>query len=73
MLMNSKKFGLTIEEMVKSKRVTYMEAVILFCEQNEVDVSTVGPMINKSLKEKIQVEAEKLKLIKSSGSATLPI
>ena len=73
MLMNSKKFGLKIEEIVKEKRISYIDAVVWFCEQNEIDLATVSPMINKSLKEKIQVEAEKLRLIKSAPCASLPI
>lgn len=71
--MNSKKFGLAIEEIVKTKRISYIDAVVWFCDQNEIDVSTVSPMINKSLKEKIQIEAEKLKLIKGTTCASLPI
>ena len=71
--MNSKKFGLKIEEIVKEKKISYLDAVVWFCEQNDIDTGTVSPMINKSLKEKIQIEAEKKKLIKGSISATLPI
>ena len=73
MLMNSKKFGLIIEGIVKEKRIPYMDAVIKFCEDNDIDTATVGPLINKSLKEKIQLEAEKLNLIEKSSTATLPL
>ena len=73
MLMNSKKFGLKIEEIVKEKKISYLDAVVWFCEQNDIDTGTVSPMINKSLKEKLQVEAEKKKLIKGTPCATLPI
>ena len=59
MLMNSKKFALTIESMVKEKRISYMDAILKFCEENDIDPSSVGSLINKSLKEKIQLEAEK--------------
>ena len=37
MLLNSKKFGLIIEDIVKKKRVSYMEAVLKYCEENEID------------------------------------
>lgn len=73
MLMNSKKFGLTIEEIVKTKKISYMDAIVYFCDRNEVDPATIGPMVNKSLKEKIQIEAENLRLIKKSSSGVLPI
>ena len=71
--MNSKKFALTIEAIVKEKKIPYMDAVIKFCEENDIDTATVGPLINKSLKEKIQLEAEKLNLVEKSSTATLPI
>ena len=73
MLMNSKKFALTIEAIVKEKKIPYMDAVIKFCEDNDLDTATDGPLINKSLKEKIQLEAEKLNLVEKSSTATLPI
>ena len=64
MLMNSKKFAMTIEAIVKEKKIPYMDAILKFCEEND---------INKSLKEKIQLEAEKLNLIEKSSTATLPL
>ena len=72
-LMNSKKFGLIIEGIVREKRIPYMDAVIKYCDENEIDTSTVGPLINKQLKEKIQREAEKLNLVHKSSTAVLPI
>lgn len=71
--MNSKKFGLIIEGIVKEKKIPYMDAVVKFCEENDIDTSTVGPLINKQLKEKIQLEAEKLNLIEKSSTAVLPL
>lgn len=51
-----------------------MDAVVLYCEENEIDPSTVGSMINKSLKEKIKIEAQELNLLKDkSKSGKLPI
>ena len=71
--MNSKKFALTIEAILKEKKIPYMDAILKFCEDNEIDPSSVGSLINKSLKEKIQLEAEKLNLIEKSSTATLPL
>ena len=71
--MNSKKFGLIIEGIVKEKRIPYLDAVVKYCDENEIDTATVGPLINKQLKEKIQREAEKLNLVEKSSTAVLPI
>tara|TARA_B100001559_G_scaffold283597_1_gene258359 strand:- start:27 stop:248 length:222 start_codon:yes stop_codon:yes gene_type:complete len=73
MLMNSKKFALIIEGVVKDKRISYLDAVLHYCEKNDIDTATIGPLINKSLKEKIKAEAEKLNLVERSSTAVLPI
>ena len=72
-LMNSKKFSLIIEGIVKEKKITYINAVVSYCEKNDIDPSSIGPLVNKSLKEKIKEEAEKLNLVKKSSTAVLPI
>jgi len=71
--MNSKEFSLKIEGIVKEKRITHMEAVIWYCEQNDIDTGTVSSLISKSLKEKIQVEATDLKMLKIPRCGVLPV
>jgi hypothetical protein len=56
--MNSKEFSLIIEGVVKDKRpISYMDAIIWYCEENNIEIETTSRLISKSLKEKIQVEA----------------
>ena len=45
--MNSKEFSLKIESVVKMKRVSYMDAIIDYCNLNDIDVGTVKAMVNK--------------------------
>ena len=72
--MNSKEFSLIIEGVVKDKRpITYMDAIIWCCEQNQIEVESVGRLISKALKEKIQVEASKANLIKVEQTGKLPV
>jgi hypothetical protein len=71
--MNSKEFSLKIENIVKEKRISYMEAVVWYCEQNDIDTGTVSSLISKSLKEKIQVEASNLRMLKMPKCGVLPI
>ena len=71
--MNSKEFSLKIESIVKEKRISYMDAVILYCEENDLDTGTVSPLISKSLKEKIQVEATNLRMLKLPRCGVLPV
>ncbi len=71
--MNSKEFSLKIESIVKEKRITHMDAVVWYCEQNGLDTSQVSSLISKSLKEKIQVEASRLNMLKIPKCGVLPI
>jgi len=71
--MNSKEFSLLIEGIVRKKRCTYMDAVVLYCDENEIDISTVKSMVSKSLKEKIKAEAERLNMLKSKRGGVLPV
>ena len=72
--MNSKEFSLLIEGVVRDKRpITYMDAILWYCEQNQIEVESVGRLISKALKEKIQVEASKANLIKIEQTGKLPI
>jgi len=72
-IMNSKEFSLKIENIVKEKRISYMDAVILYCEENDIDTGTVSPLISKSLKEKIKVEAIDLRMLNTPKGGILPV
>ena len=50
-----------------------MEAILWYCEENQLEVDSVGRLISKSLKEKIQVEASKANLIKIPETGKLPV
>ena len=72
--MNSKEFSLIIEGVVKEKKpITYIDAILWYCEQNTIEVESIGRLISKNLKEKIQVEATKANLIKVEKTGELPI
>ena len=71
--MNSKEFSLKIESIVKEKRISYMDAIIWYCDTNDLDVGTVNSMINKSLKEKIKDEAINLRMLKEKRGGVLPL
>jgi|TARA_B100000497_G_scaffold49977_1_gene57540 hypothetical protein len=71
--MNSKEFSLNIESIVKEKRISHMDAVVWYCEENDLDTSQVSSLISKSLKEKIKLEATNLKMLKTPPGGMLPI
>ena len=71
--MNSKEFSLNIESIVKEKRISYMDAIVWYCEQNDIDTGTISSLVSKSLKEKIKLEATNLKMLKFPKGGQLPI
>lgn len=70
--LTEEKFMTRIGELVKEKGLDHMEAVIEFCDENKVDVEEVLPLIGRTLKEKIRVDAENGGYMKTK-SARLPL
>ena len=72
--MNSKEFSLIIEQVVKEKKpISYMDAIVWYCEHNKIEIETTARLISKSLKEKIQMEAQEANLLKIPKQGTLPV
>ena len=67
-------FSSEIEELRISKGIEYIDAIILWCEKNSVEIEVVADWIKKDsfLKSNIQTEAENLKFLKVTGPR-LPI
>lgn len=64
-------FSLYIEERVLKERIGYMDAVIQYCEEIDIDVESISKLINQSLKDKIQNEAEENNFMKRRGKLPL--
>ena len=68
---NSMKFMENIEELVQRTNMTYIDAVLHYCEENNLEPETAGQLVGGKLKQQIQEEAEELHLVKSGSK--LPI
>jgi len=55
-------FMVEIDKIVELKRVNYLDAVIIFCEENSVEIETAASLIKGSakMKAKLQNDAEDL-------------
>ena len=71
MIITPNKFALLIEDMVKNKRMSYMDAIVKYCSDNGIDPSNTKGLVNKTLKEKIELEARDLNYLPKRGK--LPI
>ena len=69
--MTSKEFVIIIEKLKREKKISYIDAIVSYCEKNNIETDTVGKLISKPLKEKIEVEARNLNLLQKTW--TLPI
>ena len=65
------KFSLLIEQEVQTKKMTYMDACLEYCKDKEIEPNSIARLVNKSLKQKIQVEAEALHFLPKTNS--LPV
>ena len=68
---NSMRFMANIESIVQKTRMTYIDAVLHYCEENKLEPETAGQLVGGKLKQKIQEEAEGLNLIQKTSR--LPI
>jgi hypothetical protein len=70
-LSTPKTFTLEIEKIAHEKKITHMDAVLWYCEKEGIEPDTVGSLISKGLKEKIEANARELNFL--PRQAQLPI
>jgi len=71
---SSRTFSEEIEKIVKeNKDMKYMDAIVFFCEKNNIDIESIPKLISKPLKEKLKCEAIELNLLKRTSHGKLPI
>jgi len=58
-----------LDQIVRDKQIDYFEAVMHYCEKNNLEVETIAAVIkqNSILKAKIQLIAEDLNLLKKTS------
>jgi Holliday junction resolvasome RuvABC ATP-dependent DNA helicase subunit len=68
------KFTKDIEELVRDTQdLNYIDAIVLYCEENKIELESVSKLISKPLKEKIKAEAIELNFLKRTSRARLPL
>jgi len=65
MIINKKDFCLYIEDEYINKDNSIIDSVLNACSEYNVDVSLVEPLINRSIKEKMKIEYERLNYLKN--------
>jgi hypothetical protein len=54
MFEDSGSFSLYIEQIVKEKKCSHLDAVLKYCQENFIDPEDMKPLISKALKQKIE-------------------
>lgn len=65
------RFAQEIERVVQEEKVSYIDAIIYFCDRNKIDLESVPKLLSKPLKEKIKCEAINLNFLKKTSKARL--
>lgn len=54
-----------IHQFVIDEDCTYMEAVIHYCEENDIEIEHIAKLVDDNIKEKIRLEAEADNMMKA--------
>ena len=72
--MTTARFSQEVERIVlNNKDMNYIDAIIHYCEQNEIELETVPKLISKPLKERLKWDATRLNFMKPTSRAKLPL
>ena len=68
---DSVEFNKEIETLVKTKNMSYMDALLFYGDENKLESETIATMVSSKIKAKLRVEAEELHFFQRT--AKLPI
>tara|TARA_Y100000356_G_C11007754_1_gene156738 strand:- start:57 stop:320 length:264 start_codon:yes stop_codon:yes gene_type:complete len=68
------KFAQDIEKIVQENSdLNYIEAIIVYCDENSIELEAVPKLLSKPLKEKLKGNASELNFLKKTSRAKLPL
>jgi hypothetical protein len=69
--MTTVKFSQDVEKVALDNSMNYIDAILHYCEKNEIEIESVSKLISKPLKEKLKYDAQKLNYMKKTSRAKL--
>ena len=68
----SQQFERDIEQLVSRSHLSYIDAIIAFCEQRNIEVEVIASLIksNQSLKAKLYAQCQDLNLVEKLNTLT---
>jgi len=70
--MSLKDLSMNVEKLVVEKQISYLDAIVHYCETNNIEVETAAKLINTKIKKTLEYEASELNLLKEKNNK-LPI
>lgn len=65
---SASEFSLHIESLANDKEIDLIDTILLYCESNFLEPEDIRDLINKSLKDKIEVEFSELNYLPKYSS-----
>ena len=69
--MTTARFSQEVEKIAQENSMNYIDAIVHYCEKNEIEIESVPKLISKPLKEKLKFDAQKLNFMKKTSKAKL--
>ena len=67
------KFAEDIEELVLNTKMNYIDAIVEYCSNNDIEVENVSKLLSRPLKEKLKADATDLNYLKKTSRGKLPV
>lgn len=67
-IMTKRRFSQEVEDLARSGELTYMECVVIVCDQQQIDPSRCKHLLAPSILDKITSEAQRLHFIPKTSS-----
>ena len=64
-------FSVKIEKMAVNMGISHLDAIFHYCDVEDIDMDIVPKLVNKSLQDKLEVEARELNFLPKLGSLPL--
>ena len=69
--MDKNKFSSLVEDEIRTRQITPIEAIIRLCEEREIEVESVSSLLTPKIKALVKNEASKMNLLKADKSSRL--
>lgn len=71
-MLDTKSFSIKVEKIANELKISYMDAIVWYCEKNDIEVETAAKLINSKIKQAIALEASDLNMMKEKINS-LPV